>query len=97
MDDGGVEGRDGVDLLGQLVTKHRELSTERDRVISQVKSLPGFESFLTAPTFTLSTVTSCRLVIINHSRRPSDILILLRDSPHSLFLQVNISMAVRTD
>jgi len=72
--------------IGRLVIKQRTLIAERDRLISQIQSLPGFGTFLTTPSF--DTLRSAAghgpVIIVNHSQWRSDIIILLRDSPPSL-------------
>ena len=75
-----------MDPIGRLVIAQRKLITERDRLISQIRSLPGFGTFLTAPPFdTLrSAAKHGPVIIVNHSQWRSDIIILLRDSPPSL-------------
>jgi len=84
------EGQAGSDELmdpfGQLVIKQRALVVERDRLISQIQSLPGFEAFLMTPSFYALRSAAERgpVVIINHTEWRSDIIILLHDSPPSL-------------
>ncbi|KAH9032353.1 CHAT domain-containing protein [Lactarius deliciosus] len=75
-----------VDPFGRLILKQRGLSKERDNLISQIRTLPGFDSFLTSPSFdTLrSAASSGPVIIINHSRWRSDILILLHNTSPSL-------------
>ena len=82
---GGLEG-DRTDPFCRLVTKQRNLSKERDALVSHIRSLPGFESFLTPPSFDAlrSAASHGPVIIINHSKWRSDILILLHDSPPSL-------------
>ncbi|KAI9454286.1 hypothetical protein BJY52DRAFT_1417909 [Lactarius psammicola] len=59
---------------------------ERNNLISQIQALPGFDSFLTSPSFdTLrSAASSGPVIIINHSIWRSDILILLPYTSPSL-------------
>ena len=86
MDDGAADGLRAVDPFGRLVLKQRGLLEERVKLISQVQALPGFDSFLTSPPFdTLrSAAESGPVIIINHSRWRSDILIVLHNKPPSL-------------
>ncbi|KAH9999177.1 CHAT domain-containing protein [Russula compacta] len=86
IDGGGTEDSDGTDPFGRLLMKQRKLLEEREKIISQVQTLPGFDNFLTAPSFdTLrSAASGGPIIIINHSVYRSDILILLHDSPPSL-------------
>ena len=86
MDDGAAGGRRAVDPFGHLVLEQRGLLNERDKLISQIQALQGFDSFLRSPSFdTLrSAASSGPVIIINHSRWRSDILILLHNKPPSL-------------
>ncbi|KAI9433874.1 CHAT domain-containing protein [Lactarius indigo] len=74
------------DPFGRLLLKQRTLLKESDSLISQIRALPGFDSFLTSPSFdTLrSSASSGPVIIINHSIWRSDILILLQDTTLSL-------------
>ncbi|KAF8495458.1 CHAT domain-containing protein [Russula emetica] len=82
---GGLEGN-RMDPFCRLVTKQRKLSKERDALVSHIRSLPGFGDFLTPPSFDAlrSAASHGPVIIINHSKWRSDILILLHDSPPSL-------------
>ncbi|KAI9452590.1 CHAT domain-containing protein [Lactarius psammicola] len=86
VDDGGGDDLRAVDPFGRLLLKQRRLLKERDNLISQIQALPGFDSFLTSPSFdTLrSAASSGPVIIINHSKWRSDILILLPDTSPSL-------------
>ncbi|KAH9986986.1 hypothetical protein BJV74DRAFT_885732 [Russula compacta] len=86
MEDGPAGGREGMDPVGRLVMKQRKLVEERDRLISQIRAQPGFDTFLIPPSFdTLrSAATGGPVILINHSKWRSDIIILLHDSPPSL-------------
>ncbi|KAH9967874.1 CHAT domain-containing protein [Russula dissimulans] len=81
--DGGLEE---VDSFGHLVMQQRKLLDDRDKIILQIRALPGFETFLKAPSFdALRFAAVCGpVIIINHSKWRSDILILLHSSPPSL-------------
>ena len=86
VDDGrSLEGNQ-MDPFCRLVTKQRKLSKERDSLLSHIRSLPGFGDFLTPPSFDALRSAASRgpVIIINHSKWRSDILILLHDSPPSL-------------
>jgi CHAT domain-containing protein len=85
-DDGAADNLRAVDSFGRLLLKQRNLLKERFKLISQIRSLPGFDGFLVSPPFdTLrSAASSGPVIIINHSRWRSDILILLHDMPPSL-------------
>jgi len=88
--DGNVGGRnntlEGMEPFGHLVMQQRNLLDDRERLISQIQALPGFGTFLKPPSFnTLHSVASHGpVVVINHSKWRSDILILLRNFPPSL-------------
>ena len=86
MDDGPADKLKAVDPFGRLLLKQRRLLKERDNLISQIQSLPGFHNFLSSPSFeTLRTAASSGpVIIINHSEWRSDILILLHNTPPSL-------------
>ncbi|KAH9973154.1 CHAT domain-containing protein [Russula compacta] len=86
MEDGPAGGREGMDPVGHLVMKQRKLVEERDRLISQIRAQPGFDTFLIPPLFdTLrSAAAGGPVILINHSKWRSDIIILLHDSPPSL-------------
>ena len=86
MEDGPAGGREGMDSVSRMVMKQRKLVEERDRLISQIRALPGFDSFLIPLSFdTLrSAAAGGPVILINHSEWRSDIIILLRDSPPSL-------------
>jgi CHAT domain-containing protein len=86
MDDAAQDGLRAVDPFGRLVLEQRGLLNERAKLISQIQTLPGFDSFLTSPLFdTLrSAASSGPVIIINHSIWRCDILILLHNMPPSL-------------
>jgi len=85
-----VDGRDsdvdGMDPFGHLVVQQRKLLDDREKLISQIQALPGFDTFLKPPSFdTLrSAARHGPIIIINHSRWRSDIIIVLHNSPPSL-------------
>lgn len=84
-DDGSDEEVD-PDPFSHTIRKQRRLLDERTRLITQIRSLPNFEDFLVAPSFkALRTVARHGpVIIINHCRWRSDIIILLHDSDPSL-------------
>ncbi|KAH9057541.1 CHAT domain-containing protein [Lactarius vividus] len=75
-----------VDSFGRLLLKQRGLVKERENLMSRIQSFSGCNSFVTSPSFdTLcSAASSGPVVIINHSRWRSDILILLHNMSPSL-------------
>ena len=74
------------DQFGSFFRRQRGLLKERDELISQIRTLPGFDRFLTFPLFdTLrSAASSGPVIVVNHSKPRSDILILLHNAPPSL-------------
>ena len=86
VDAEGAEDCRWVDPYSRLLMKQRKLLEERDNIISQVRSLPGLQNFLMAPSFDVlrSAASHGPVIIINHSESRSDILILLHDAPPSL-------------
>ncbi|KAH9057059.1 CHAT domain-containing protein [Lactarius deliciosus] len=86
VDDGATDDARAVDEFGRLLLKQRRLLKERDDLVSQIQALPGFNSFLTYLSFdTLrSAASSGPVVIINHSKWRSDILILFQNTSPSL-------------
>jgi CHAT domain-containing protein len=83
----GVAERDsGMDEFGHLLKKQRVLLDERDTLISQIQRHPGFENFLKAASFDTLSATASRgpVIIVNHCKYRSDILIVFHDSPPSL-------------
>ena len=84
--DDGSGGEVDPDPFSHTIMKQRRLLDERTRLITQIRSLPNFENFLVAPSFE-ALRTAARhgpVIIINHCRWRSDIVILLHDSDPSL-------------
>ena len=88
---GGEEGLEGMDPFGRLIVRQRGLLDNRDRLISQTRSRKGMESFLKPPSFDNLRSAAVRgpVIMINHCRWRSDIIILLHDSPPSLISTAN--------
>ncbi|KAI9458193.1 CHAT domain-containing protein [Lactarius psammicola] len=86
LDGSGADDLRAVDPFSCLLLKQRRLLKERDVLILRIQVLPGFNSFLTSPSFdTLRSAASCGpVIIINHSIWRSDILILLHNTSPSL-------------
>jgi CHAT domain-containing protein/tetratricopeptide (TPR) repeat protein len=84
--DSGAKGHDEMEPFGRLVMRQRELTEERERLILYIRTLPGFEQFLSVPSFHTLRSAAARgpVIIINHNKWRSDIIILLHDSPPSL-------------
>ena len=83
-------GEDGdfeqMDPFGDLVVRQRKLLDDREEIISQINALPGFDNFLKPPPFDALHLAASHgpVIIINHSRWRSDIVIILRHRPPSL-------------
>ena len=58
----------------------------RDKLISQIRTRKGLESFLKPPSFDILRSAAVRgpVIVINQCRWRSDIIILLRDTPPSI-------------
>jgi CHAT domain-containing protein len=74
------------DQFGHLLMRQRGLLKEREQLISQIRALPGFDRFLASPSFDdlRSAASSGPVIIINHSKPRSDIIMLLHNSTPSL-------------
>ncbi|KAI9509763.1 CHAT domain-containing protein [Russula earlei] len=85
------DGLEGMDQIGLLLLKQRKLLDDRGKLTSRVRSMPGFESFLKAPSFNnlISAASRGPVIVINHSEWRSDIIILHRGSPPSLITTTN--------
>jgi len=82
-----VEADDGEEIgFDRVLAEHQKLSNERNSLIARIRALPGFENFLMIPSYdTLHSAAACGpVIIINHSKWRSDIIILLHNSPPSL-------------
>jgi len=77
---------EGMEPFGHLVVRQRKLLDHREKLISQIQALSGFDTFLKPPSFDTLRSVACHgpVVIVNHSKWRSDILILLRNCPPSL-------------
>ena len=87
--DNNVDGNnilEGMDPYGHSVIRKQKLLDEREKLITQIQALSGFDTFLKPPSFdTLRSAASHGpVIIISHCRWRSDIIILLHDSPPSL-------------
>jgi len=80
--DGVAQGGDGMDPFGRLVVAQRKLVEERDALISQIQGRPGSEGLLKTLSFTTLRSAASRgpVILINHSKWHSDILILFHSS-----------------
>ncbi|KAF8263404.1 CHAT domain-containing protein, partial [Lactarius quietus] len=86
LDNGASDDFKAVDPFGRLLLKQRRLLREREKLISKIQALPGFNSFMTAPSFDnlRSAASFGPVIIINHSYWRSNILILLHNTSPSL-------------
>jgi CHAT domain-containing protein len=82
MDDVVADDLRAGDQFGRLLRRQRGLVKERDRLSSQIRTLPDFDRFLTSPSFSTlrSAASSGPVIIINHAIWRSDILILHNSS-----------------
>ena len=82
----GSNGLQGMDTYGLGVIRKQKLFEDREKLITQIRALSGFDTFLKPPSFdTLRFAASHGpVIIINHCEWRSDILILLHNSPPSL-------------
>ncbi|KAI0261845.1 CHAT domain-containing protein [Gloeopeniophorella convolvens] len=71
------------DVFGRVFEAQRRLLRERKAIISRIRQLPGFEHFLAAAPFhsLQNAASSGPIVVVNHSRWRSDILIIVHDAP----------------
>ncbi len=81
--DNGNSDTKGMDPYSHLVMRKQKLLDDRKKLISQIQALPGFDTFLKPPSF--DTLRSAALhgpvIIINHCKWQSAIIILLHNSP----------------
>ncbi|KAH9014874.1 CHAT domain-containing protein [Lactarius pseudohatsudake] len=77
-----AQSGDGMDPFGRLVVKQRKLVEERYALISRIRGRPGLEGFLKTQSFTSLRSAAERgpVIIINHCRWRSDILIIFHSS-----------------
>ena len=86
VNDSQDDDQETMDPFGRLVVKQRKLLDVRRDLIFQIQALPGYERFLMAPSFDAlhSVAAHGPVIIINHCKWRSDIIILLHHSPPSL-------------
>ncbi|KAI0298369.1 hypothetical protein B0F90DRAFT_1818744 [Multifurca ochricompacta] len=101
ISDGGSQVDDGMNPFGHphsskcnfpdVVVKQQKLLEERDVLASEIQELPGFGGFLKTPSFENIRIAASHgpVVIINHSKWRSDILILLYNSSPSYIPTTN--------
>ena len=85
-DGGEFEGDEWMAQFPGLIAKQQKLLEERGVIVSKIRGLPGFENFLLPLPFdTLrSAASNGPVIIINHCKWRSDIIIISHDSPPSL-------------
>ena len=76
------DGGEGTDKFGRLVVSHRKLLAKRSELVSQIQAMPGFEDFMKTRSFDdlRSAAASGPVIIINHCKWRSDILIVLHNT-----------------
>ena len=83
----GNNGLQGMDTYGDGVIRKQKLLDDREKLITQIRALSGFDTFLKPPSFDnlCSAASHSTVAIINHCEWRSDILILFHhNSPPSL-------------
>ena len=77
---------EGMDPYGHSMMQKQKLLDSREKLITQIQALSGFETFLRPPSFDAlrSAASHGPVIVISHSMWRSDILILLHNSPPSL-------------
>ncbi|KAH9970416.1 CHAT domain-containing protein [Lactifluus volemus] len=77
-----VEDSWKTDPFSHLVAKQRQFLDDRKKLISRIRALPNFGNFLEPPSFDVlhSAALHGPVIIINHCKRRSDLLVLFRDS-----------------
>ncbi|KAF8265317.1 CHAT domain-containing protein [Lactarius quietus] len=82
LDDDAADDLREADPFGRLLLRQRRLLKERNKLISQILDLPGFDNFMTSPSFDTirAAASSGPIIMINHSKWRSDILILLHNT-----------------
>jgi len=73
---------EGMDKFGRLVVSHRKLLDQRSELILQIQAMSGFHDFMKKRSFDdlRSAAASGPVIIVNHSKWRSDILIVLHDT-----------------
>jgi len=81
-DKDGHKNSEGMDIFGLLIVSHRKLLAKRSELVSQIQAIPGFEDFMKTRSFDhLRSAAACGpVIIINHSKWRSDILIVLHNT-----------------
>ena len=77
VEDNVVQGRNRMDSFGRLITKQRKLMEERDALI---QAQPGLERVVQTFSTLRSAASRGPVILINHSRWHSDIVIIFHNS-----------------
>ncbi|KAF8265309.1 CHAT domain-containing protein [Lactarius quietus] len=87
-----------MDSFGLLVMKYRTLLEKRDTLVSQIQASPGFGDFVKVPLFDNLSSAASRgpVIVVNHNKWRSDIIIILHRSLPSLIATPMTSTIVRT-
>ncbi|KAI0294277.1 CHAT domain-containing protein [Multifurca ochricompacta] len=93
------EGGEGMDWFGHLVVKQRKLMEERDELVSEIQALPSFHNFLNLPQFENLRLAASRgpVIVINHSRCRSDIIIITAAAAATALHQPSPSLITTPD
>jgi CHAT domain-containing protein len=88
LSNGSVDGASNDELIGQLsglMERQYELYTKRDTLISEIRVQLGIKDFLLPLPFDIlrSAASHGPVIIINHCKRRSDVIIILHNSPPS--------------
>ena len=77
---------EGMDPYGRSVMRKQKLLDDREKLMTQIRALSGFDTFLKPPSFDALRSAACYgpVIIVSHCEWRSDILILLHSSPPSL-------------
>ena len=83
---GEIQGGERMAQLPGLMARQHELLKERDALILKIRVLPGLENFSFPLSFNIlrSAASHGPVIIINHCKWRSDIIIVLHNSPPSL-------------
>ncbi|KAI0302858.1 CHAT domain-containing protein [Multifurca ochricompacta] len=81
----GAKDGEWFDAFGRTLNEQRKLLEERDGLISRIQELPGLQDFSKTLSYDALRDAASRgpVIIINHCKWRSDILILLHNSPPS--------------
>jgi len=83
---GGNSVPKGMDAFGHLAIRQKRLLDEREKLMVKIQALPGLDTFMKPHSYDTLCGAACHgpIIIINHSKWGSDIVILLPNSSPSL-------------